>query len=77
MNTVTAFFLYMWNRWSEDECRIAFADSHCGWRHLWDKWEGCNKKGNRFGGVEEFYAELDDRNRELLVSRACYIYNKV
>ncbi len=28
-NDVSSFFYYMWNKWSEDEAKIVFADS-CG-----------------------------------------------
>ncbi len=69
---VRTFFLYMWNRWCEDECKLLF-----GWnyRHFWDKW--CHHcKQFRRGAVECFYAELDLENQRLLVERALRCYDE-
>lgn len=74
-NVVSSFFYYMWNAWCEEECMVAFSNSTCNWRHFWEKWCGiCNKHGV-WGAAERFYAELSDCNRELLVNRACKVYN--
>ncbi len=75
-NDVSSFFYYMWNAWSEEECAVAFKDSPAGWRHMWSKWIGCNNKNSHFGAVEEFFAELSECNKDLLVSRAVQVYNR-
>ena len=73
-NQVTCFFHYMWNKWSEDEAKIVFADSCGGYKHYWNKWcYFCEEYGVR-SAVDMFYAELDDTNRDKLVSRALECY---
>ena len=75
-NDVSSYFFYMWNAWWEEECQAAFAHSLCGWRHFWEKWGGiCNKHGI-WGAAERFYAELSESNRDLLVKRACAVYDR-
>ncbi len=69
---VSCFFVYMWNRWNEEECRQVF-----GWnyQHFWGKW--CYH-ASRFssGAAECFYAELDMGNQQLLVERALQCYDE-
>ena len=75
-NDVSSYFFYMWNAWCEEECQAAFAHSACGWRHFWEKWGGiCNKHGI-WGAAERFYVELSENNRDLLVQRACAVYDR-
>lgn len=75
-NDVSSFFYYMWNAWCEEECRIAFSQANCGWRHFWEKWCGiCDRHGVR-GAAEIFFAELSDTNQDLLVKRACEVYDR-
>lgn len=75
-NDVSSFFYYMWNAWNEEECAIAFAES--GWKHFWSKWISvCERnKFNHFGAVEEFFSELSEHNKDLLVRRAIKTYNR-
>lgn len=75
-NDVSSFFYYMWNAWSEEECARAFAESPAGWQHFWSKWLGCAKKNNRFGAVEEFFAELSEHYKDMLVRRAVETYDR-
>lgn len=76
-NDVASFFYYMWNAWCEEECKIVFAESKCGWRHFWEKWNGiCYKLRTSRGAAEEFFAELSDYNQDLLVKRAIEVYNR-
>ena len=72
---VASFFFYMWNRWSEEECKIVFA-STC-WPHLCGKWgESVYRNNGRvMGAAETFFSELDVDNRELLVARATELYD--
>lgn len=74
-NDISSFFYYMWNAWNEEECKVAFAKSKCGYHHLWNKWENLKSRNARFGAVEEFYAELDAENQFLLVERALELYD--
>lgn len=70
-NAVSSFFYYMWNAWSEEECRTVFKEMH---PHFWEKWSLMTDKGI-FGAAERFYAELTDRYREKLVERAVSLYD--
>ena len=65
-NDIASFFYYMWNCWDEPEC---------GWRHLWNKYREYNSQNGHYGAVEEFFANLDDRNQNLLVERALEMYS--
>lgn len=69
---VLCFFMFMWNRWNEEECKRMF-----GWNylHFWNKWCACCvPKGG--GAAERFFAELDLGNQQLLVDRACEYYDE-
>lgn len=70
-NTVSSFFYYMWNTWSEEECKTVFSGMH---RHFWNKWNQAAVK-SIFGAAERFYAELSEENRKLLVNRAVTMYD--
>lgn len=70
---VESYFYYMWNRWSKEECMIAFKNSSCGPMHFWAKWESLANK-DIFGAAEKLFAELSEDNRELLVKRALECY---
>ena len=66
---------FMWNCWDEHECAVAFEKAECGWRHLWNKYREYNSQNGHYGAVEEFFANLDDRNQNLLVERALEMYS--
>ena len=52
VNAVSSFFYYMWNAWSEDECKVVYGEMY---RHFWEKWSQMTDKGI-FGAAERFYA---------------------
>ncbi|MFU2375062.1 hypothetical protein [Phocaeicola plebeius] len=70
VNIVSSFMFYMWNRWSREECMHVFNNDP----HFWNKWEYACENGT-MGAAERFYAELSDHNREVLVNRACELYD--
>ena len=70
-NTVSSFFYYMWNAWSEEECKAVYGGMYL---HFWGKWCVATDKGT-FGAAERFYLELSEDNRRLLVERAVSIYD--
>lgn len=75
-NDVSSFFYYMWNAWCEKECEIVFAESGTHYSHFWDKWcYNCDRYGAS-SAAENFYAELSEKNRDRLVSRAIQMYNR-
>lgn len=69
MNEVTAFMLYMFNKWSIQEAKYLFGEN-LG-RHIFDKWVG-------WGTHKElrWYADLDSACRQKVVDRANELYNK-
>ena len=62
-NTVSSFFYYMWNAWSEEECKTVYGGMY---PHFWKKWCVATDKGT-FGAAERFYLELSEDNRRILV----------
>ena len=70
-NTVSSFFFYMWNAWSEEECKAVYGNMY---PHFWEKWCVATDKGT-FGAAERFYLELSEDNRRILVERAVSIYD--
>lgn len=73
-NNVTSFFYYMWNRWCEEECKIAFKDGD--YNHFWNKWcEAYDKMNGPRGAAELFYMMLSDTNRNKIVARALECYD--
>lgn len=75
-NDIASFFYYMWNSWCKEECEIIYANSNCGAQHIWNKWIGYCERNGMFGAVEEFFANLDNTNQDLLVKRALEKYNR-
>lgn len=73
-NDVSSFFYYMWNAWSEEECKIVFKNDF--WPHFWEKWCGICSRHSVYGAAERFYAELSESNRDLLVKRALQVYDR-
>ena len=49
-NTVSSFFYYMWNAWSEEECKAVYGGMY---PHFWEKWCVATDKGT-FGAAERF-----------------------
>jgi hypothetical protein len=73
-NDVTSFFFYMWNKWSEEECKVVFKDDY--YPHFWNKWcEVYDTMHGPRGATELFYMMLSDTNRDKLVARALELYN--
>lgn len=73
-NDVSSFMYYMWNHWSEQECKEVWKDDD--YSHFWKKWCALSEKYSRFGAAEEFYAELSDHNQDKLVRRALECYER-
>lgn len=69
-NAVSSFFYYMWNTWSEEECKIIFKGMY---KHFWAKWNSLAGK-SLLGAAERFYAELSTNNREQLVNTSLQLY---
>lgn len=71
-NFVTSFHYYMWNAWCKEECKKIFPEDS---EHYWNKWITTSANYGPLAAVSVFYAELDNKHRLLLVSRAIELYN--
>ena len=69
--TVSAYFYYMWNAWSKEECDTVFGSQS---RHFWEKWDYLYRTFHG-SAAEHFYAALSAANRRLVVERACKLYD--
>jgi truncated hemoglobin YjbI len=67
-NEVTNFMYYIFNKWTVAEARCLFGDP-LG-EHIFSKWCDC------MPDALSWYAELDNRCKQMLVDRANEIYNK-
>ena len=72
-NAVSSFFFYMWNAWSEEECKAVYGNMY---PHFWEKWCVAADKGT-FGAAERFYLELSEDSRRLLVEQAVDIAREI
>lgn len=71
VNQVTAFMLYMYNKWSENEARSLFGEN-LG-EHIYGKYSYYKEKNM---GTLFWYSELDCTRRRQLVARAIELYGK-
>lgn len=80
---VLSFMIYMWNRWSMSEAAIVFNGydntNTDKWEfsighHIWKKWLNNCKNYGTMGSAERMVAELDEKNLNKLVERACSLY---
>lgn len=68
VNQVTAFMLYMFNKWCIGEAKKVFGDN-LG-EHVFKKWVDLHCEM----GTLYWYAELDKRCRKKIVERAIELY---
>ena len=47
-NAVSSFFFYMWNAWSEEECKAVYGNMY---PHFWEKWCVATDKGTVLSGT--------------------------
>lgn len=66
-NVVTYFMWYIYNKWNENECIHVFGEDLGA--HIWSKWM------NRMEALR-WYADLDEKCRQMLVDRAIEIYKR-
>lgn len=73
-----SFFIYMWNKWSFDECMIVFngnSDNEFDIaHHIWNKYFSFVEDYGSHGAISRFVAELDESNLNKIISRACSLY---
>jgi hypothetical protein len=67
MNEVTAFMYFMYNRFTDEECRRIFGTLS---EHIFEKYIGSD------GDVMRFYSWLDTECRDKLVKAATEYYGK-
>lgn len=72
LTSVNAYFYYMWNRFSKEEC-IAIWGKIMG-EHFFKKW--CGMNNDFLASSERLWADLSNNNRQLLLNRAWKYYTK-
>lgn len=72
-NSVLSYGIYMMNRWSFDESKYLFG-SILG-EHIWNKWMRYMDDFGIYGAPMKLLFELDSTNYELIVERACSLYD--
>jgi hypothetical protein len=61
------YLKYMWNTWSEDECKSLFGDRA---EYIWLKWMSLCRTEGMIGAAAAFWADVDSGIQEELVNRA-------
>ena len=71
-NEVLSFHIYMWNKWSMDECKKIFENVS---DHIWNKWcRYCDEVGAT-AAPSLMIRDLDSINLDKLINRACELYD--
>lgn len=83
-NEALSYAIYMANRWNEYECSYVFNGysnierddyEYSLGHHIWNKYrEYCENHG-MYGAPMRLLYELDSTNLELLLNRACELYD--
>ena len=68
-NTVSSFFYYMWNAWSEEERKAVYGGMY---PHFWEKCFVATNKAT-FARAKRFYLKLPEDTAGILVDRAAPI----
>lgn len=79
-NEVLSFFMYMWNKFSIDECKLLFNSDGDDWEyslgeHIWNMWEKDCYRSGATAVPAELVAELDEKNLNKIIQRACELYD--
>lgn len=83
-NEALSYAIYMANRWNESECSHVFngydnltnADyEYSLGRHIWNKYMEYYEDYGMYGAPMRLLYELDSTNLELLLNRACELYD--
>ena len=69
---VLSFHIYMWNKWSKEECETVFGDLA---DHIWDKWVDYCSETNSTTAPALLVRDLDEDNLDKLINRACELYD--
>lgn len=78
-NEVLSFFMYMWNKFSQSEAITIWGgsidDEYCLGNYMWDKYINYINNYGTHGAISMFISSLDYDNLNLLVQRACELYD--
>lgn len=72
-NETLSYMIYMANKWSEIESIRIFGED-LG-KHIWNKYLAFCEDHGMYGAYSMFVFELSSNNLELLLNRACELYN--
>lgn len=83
-NEALSYAIYMANRWNEYECSYVFNGysnieydnyEYSLGHHIWKKYMEYYKDYGMYGAPMRLLYELDSTNLELLLNRACELYD--
>lgn len=76
-NETLSVIIYFFNKFSKAEAMAIWGgDEQVGLgAHLWNKYQGYLESHGCYGAPTIFICELDSANYNLLIERACSIYN--
>ncbi len=70
------YFHFMFNAWNEAQARKVFANAHCSWQYLWEKWLNFCDQYGYYGAITMYYVEaLDAELQNTLATAANKYYN--
>ena len=83
-NEALSYAIYMANRWNESECSYVFnkysnieydAYKYSLGHHIWNKYMEYYRANGMYGASMKLLYELDSNNLELILNRACELYD--
>ncbi len=83
-NEALSYAIYMANRWNESECSYVFNGysnienykyEYSLGHHIWNKYMEYYEDHGMYGAPMRLLYELDSTNLELLLNRACELYD--
>ena len=72
-NETLSYMIYMANKWSPNEAKRVFGED-LG-KHVWDKYEEYCESSGMYGAYARLVFELSNDNLDLLLRRACELYD--
>lgn len=72
-NETLSYMIYMANKWSKYESVKVFGEDLGN--HIWNKYEEYCSTSGMYGAYSRLVYELSKTNLDLLLNRACELYN--
>lgn len=74
-----SYHIYMWNKWSKNECAKIFNAKDQEWQyslgeHIWNKWQEYVKDVGQIAAPSLCVANFDEQTLYKIIDRACELY---